>query len=164
MANFDLETTVVPSGLSVIEASAGTGKTWTIAHLVPRLLLDGVVSEVGELLLVTFTEDAARELGARTRRQLAMLVEQIDAGSTPPPDENGVGILLERFNRLPDPDRDAAHLRLQLALDESDQLAVSTIHAFCQRVLIAESFLCGTPAGLELLPDCLLYTSPSPRD
>jgi exodeoxyribonuclease V beta subunit len=153
LANFDLETTVVPSGLSVIEASAGTGKTWTIAHLVPRLLLDGVVSEVGELLLVTFTEDAARELGARTRRQLAMLVEQIDAGSTPPPDENGVGILLERFNRLPDPDRDAAHLRLQLALDESDQLAVSTIHAFCQRVLIAESFLCGTPAGLELLPD-----------
>ena len=53
MANFDLETTVVPSGLSVIEASAGTGKTWTLAHLVPRLLLDGVVSEVGELLLVT---------------------------------------------------------------------------------------------------------------
>ena len=70
MANFDLRTTHVPTGLSVIEASAGTGKTWTISHLLPRLLLDGVVSDIGKVLLVTFTEDATRELGERTRRQL----------------------------------------------------------------------------------------------
>ena len=48
--NFDLEGTTVPVGVSVIEASAGTGKTWAIAHLVPRLLLDGVVKNIGELL------------------------------------------------------------------------------------------------------------------
>ena len=48
MANFDLRTTDVPTGLSVIEASAGTGKTWTISHLVPRLLVDGVVSGIGD--------------------------------------------------------------------------------------------------------------------
>ena len=69
MADFDLHTTDVPIGLSVIEASAGTGKTWTIAHLLPRLLVDGAVSGIGDVLLVTFTEDAARELGEQTRRQ-----------------------------------------------------------------------------------------------
>ena len=63
MANFDLRTTDVPTGLSVIEASAGTGKTWTISHLVPRLLVDEVVSGIGDVLLVTFTEDAAPRTG-----------------------------------------------------------------------------------------------------
>ena len=62
MTDFDLQQTDIPVGISVIEASAGTGKTWTIAHLVPRLLVDGVVNNIGEILLVTFTEDAAREL------------------------------------------------------------------------------------------------------
>ena len=83
MANFDLRTTDVPTGLSVIEASAGTGKTWTISHLVPRLLVDGVVSGIGDVCLVTFTEDAARELGEQTRRQLATLVEHADASTQP---------------------------------------------------------------------------------
>ena len=50
MADFDLHTTDVPIGLSVIEASAGTGKTWTIAHLLPRLLVDGAVSGIGDVL------------------------------------------------------------------------------------------------------------------
>ena len=60
MTDFDLQQTDIPVGISVIESSAGTGKTWTIAHLVPRLLVDGVVNNIGEILLVTFTEDAAR--------------------------------------------------------------------------------------------------------
>ncbi len=81
MANFHLRSTDVPTGLSVIEASAGTGKTWTISHLVPRLLVDGIVGDIGRLLLVTFTEDAARELGERARRQLATLVSHADAGT-----------------------------------------------------------------------------------
>ena len=153
MANFDLRTTDVPTGLSVIEASAGTGKTWTISHLVPRLLVDGVVSGIGDLLLVTFTEDAARELGEQTRRQLATLVGHADAGTQPAEHQQGIRLLLDRLEALPDPERHTAVLRLRLALDESDQLAVSTIHAFCKQVLGAEGFLCGMPAGFEVLPD-----------
>ena len=153
MANFDLRTTDVPPGLSVIEASAGTGKTWTISHLVPRLLVDGVVSGIGDLLLVTFTEDAARELGEQTRRRLATLVGHADAGTQLAEDQPGIRLLLDRLGALPDPERDTAVLRLRLALDESDQLAVSTIHAFCKQVLGAEGFLCGMPAGFEVLPD-----------
>ena len=153
MANFDLRATDVPTGLSVIEASAGTGKTWTISHLVPRLLVDGVVSGIGDLLLVTFTEDAARELGEQTRRQLATLVGHADAGTQPAEHQQGIRLLLDRLAALPDPERHTAVLRLRLALDESDQLAVSTIHAFCKQVLGAEGFLCGMPAGFEVLPD-----------
>ena len=153
MANFDLQITGVPTGLSVIEASAGTGKTWTISHLLPRILVDGVVSDIGEVLLVTFTEDAARELGERTRRQLAALVAHADARTQPGKDEEGIRILLDRLAALDSPERDAAVLRLRLALDESDQLAVSTIHSFCKQVLASESFLCGMPAGFEVLSD-----------
>ena len=153
MANFDLQTTGIPTGLSVIEASAGTGKTWTISHLLPRILVDGLVSDIGEVLLVTFTEDAARELGERTRRQLAALVAHADARTQPGEDEKGIRILLDRLAALDSPERDAAVLRLRLALDESDQLAVSTIHSFCKQVLASESFLCGIPAGFEVLSD-----------
>ena len=153
MADFDLHTTDVPTGLSVIEASAGTGKTWTISHLVPRLLVDGLISDIGDVLLVTFTEDAARELGQHTRRQLATLVGHADVGTRPPDHQQGICVLLDRLGALPTAERNAAVLRLRLALDESDQLAVSTIHAFCKQVLGTEGFLCGMPAGFEVLPD-----------
>ena len=153
MANFNLQTTDVPTGLSVIEASAGTGKTWTIAHLLPRLLVDGVVSDISKVLLVTFTEDATRELGERTRRQLEALVGHAEAGTRPGDDEPGIRLLLKRLETLAATERSAAMTRLRLALAESDQLAVSTIHAFCRQVLGAESFLCGMPAGFEVLPD-----------
>lgn len=164
MANFHLHLTEVPKGLSVIEASAGTGKTWTISHLLPRLLVDGVVSDIGEVLLVTFTEDAARELGERTRRQLAALVAHADAGTWPGDDEEGIRVLLDRLGALTDPERDTAMLRLRLALDESDQLAVSTIHSFCKQVLASESFLCGMPAGFAVLPDAGELKSDAVKD
>ncbi len=153
MANFHLHSTDVPIGLSVIEASAGTGKTWTISHLVPRLLIDDVVGDIGKLLLVTFTEDAARELGERTRRQLATLVSHADASTDPGEGEGGIRVLLERLEQLDASQRDAAMVRLRLALAESDQLAISTIHAFCKQVLASESFLCAMPAGFEVQSD-----------
>ena len=153
MANFDLHTTGVPAGLSIIEASAGTGKTWTIAHLLPRLLVDGIVSDIAEVVLVTFTEDAARELGERTRRTLATLMDRVDGGPQLGADEQGIRMLLSRLDALTGPKRDSAVLRLRLALDESDHLTVSTIHSFCKQVLAQQSFLCGMPAGFEVLPD-----------
>ena len=164
MANFHLHVTEVPKGLSVIEASAGTGKTWTISHLLPRLLVDGVISDIGEVLLVTFTEDAARELGERTRRQLAALVTHADADTRPGNDEHGIRVLLDRLGALATPERDTAMLRLRLALAESDQLAVSTIHSFCKQVLASESFLCGMPAGFEVLPDAGELKSDAVKD
>ncbi len=146
LRNFDLKNTPIPRGLSVIEASAGTGKTWTISHLLPRLLIDGVVDNISEVLLVTFTDDAAQELGERTRRQLAILIEHASA-NTRPEEEGGICILLDRLMALAVTERDAALMRLQLALDDIDQLCVQTIHAFCNKVLATETLLCGISAG-----------------
>ena len=164
MDEFDLQTTTVPTGLSVIEASAGTGKTWTITHLLPRLLLDGTANEVGEILLVSFTEDSARELRERTRRQLEMLVSHADDGTKPANNETGVNVLLERLNSLTAVDRAKALLRLRLALHESDHLVVSTIHSFCKQVLATESFLCGMPSGFEVLPDTAQLRADAVKD
>ena len=164
MDDFDLQATTVPTGLSVIEASAGTGKTWTITHLLPRLLLDGTANEVGEILLVSFTEDSARELRERTRRQLEILVSHADDGTKPANNETGVNVLLERLNSLTAVDRAKALLRLRLALHESDHLVVSTIHSFCKQVLATESFLCGMPSGFEVLPDTAQLRADAVKD
>ncbi|WP_223788433.1 UvrD-helicase domain-containing protein [Marinicella meishanensis] len=93
---------------AVIEASAGTGKTYTITHLVLRLLRDGL--KINEVLLVTFTDKATSELKARLRQLLQQSVL--------------------------DP-RTAVHDRslLQDALRDLSQASIHTIHGFCQRVL-----------------------------
>ena len=142
---FDIIETPIDPGLSVIEASAGTGKTYAISRLVPRLLLERTVSRLGEILLVTFTNDAARELSDRVRGVL----EKLHAG--PGPDEKqsdpGVGLLRQKFHRPEDREIIAR------ALLDIDQLGVSTIHSFCQRILQTEGTLCGLPVMPELIPD-----------
>ena len=70
MTEFDFIKSEIHCGLSVIEASAGTGKTYSISHLVARMILDGTVSSIRDILLVTFTNDAAGELAERTRKVL----------------------------------------------------------------------------------------------
>ena len=75
----------VPASHCVIEASAGTGKTFTLEHLVVQLILDGVPLE--SILVVTFTRKATLELIARVREKLAELadlaprtIQKIEAG------------------------------------------------------------------------------------
>jgi superfamily I DNA/RNA helicase len=131
-----LESPLEP-GLTVIEASAGTGKTYSISHLVPRLLLQGVLPDLSKLLLVTFTNDAARELAERVRRVLTRLaVPPADDEATRHPHVAALRPLLAD---------EAARTRLDRALLDLDLLAVSTIHAFCQRTLQQEGSLCGLP-------------------
>ena len=139
--NFDFVTSPLPPGLSVVEASAGTGKTHAISHLVPRLLLDGTISHPREILLVTFTNDAARELAERVRRVFAALAHP--SGS----EHESISRLRGEFGAA----RTAEVARR--FLPELDQLAVSTIHSFCQGVLHAEGTLCGMPVVPDLVPD-----------
>ena len=142
---FDSVGSVLPEGLSVIEASAGTGKTFAISHLVPRFLLEGVIANLSEILIVTFTNDAARELAERIRRVLEKLA------LPPAPGEEkqhpGVWQLRQKFH-------EERHRRiLRRALTEIDQLNVSTIHAFCQRTLQTEGALCGLPVMPEVITE-----------
>ena len=68
---FDLNATPLVQGASLIEASAGTGKTYTIAGLVIRLLLEHSVP-IEKILVVTFTEAATEELRTRIRQEIVV--------------------------------------------------------------------------------------------
>ncbi|MBN8215860.1 MAG: UvrD-helicase domain-containing protein [Spirochaetes bacterium] len=141
----------LPAGRSVIEASAGTGKTWTIAHLVPRMLIDGEIQTLDEVVLVTFTDAAARELGERVRRELVVLGESLASGTARAPEgEDGQQVLLDRIAQKSQADQIRIRERLARASADMDRLLAATIHSFCRRVLSDLSFLCGLPPGLEI--------------
>ncbi len=67
---FDLAHTPIEDGTTLIEASAGTGKTYCLAGLVVRLLVEKKVDAIGKILVVTFTNAAADELAGRIREAL----------------------------------------------------------------------------------------------
>lgn len=144
---FDLLTSPINPGLTVIEASAGTGKTYSISHLVPRLLINGTLSKLSEFLLVTFTNDAARELAERARLVLVRLSQPPDEGEMAAPDGHLARLRRELASQ------EGAPARLAAALRDLDQLAVSTIHSFCQRTLQQEGALCGLPVMPDLTTD-----------
>ncbi len=156
-----LHTSPIEPGLTVIEAGAGTGKTYSISHLVPRLLLEGALPDLAKLLLVTFTKDAARELSERVRRVLTRLA------APPEPDEAATARDVAALRVLLDPARNpaapAARARLDRALLDLDLLSVSTIHAFCQRTLQQEGSLCGLPVLPEVVTDDAAYLEPIVR-
>jgi exodeoxyribonuclease V beta subunit len=113
---------------AVIEASAGTGKTFTLEHLVVELLLT-TEARIENLLVVTFTEKATAELVARVRAKIEQLLAagtRDDALLTPP----------ERSWLIDD----EARARLRRALTAFDTATISTIHAFCQRLLVEQAF------------------------
>ncbi len=123
-------------GLHLIEASAGTGKTFTLATLVTRLVIERGL-RVGQILAVTFTEAATQELRERLRQRL-VLAARLAADDPALAADGGADVMLTRA--LIDAQRqheDAAALRvrLQRAAREIDLAAVFTIHGFCARVL-----------------------------
>ncbi len=142
MNPFDPITSSIEPGLTVIEASAGTGKTFSISHLVPRLLLENDDLRIGEILLVTYTNDAAGELADRTRKVFAELV------SEKPPANQTLAALRALMEQKP-----GGADRIQQAIRDLDLLSISTIHSFCQAVLQAEGELCALPVMPEVLVD-----------
>jgi exodeoxyribonuclease V beta subunit len=108
-------------GTNLIEASAGTGKTYAITGLVLRLILEKNIP-VNEILVVTFTEAATSELKDRIRRRLREAIEGISCGSTK--DE----LLHELLTSCPDPA--GAVRRLNYAINDFDQASIFTIHGF----------------------------------
>ncbi|HEX2827253.1 MAG TPA: exodeoxyribonuclease V subunit beta [Burkholderiales bacterium] len=135
--------TVALEGLNVVEANAGTGKTWTITALYLRLLLEQRC-EVDRILVVTFTEAATGELRDRIRTRLADARTAFETGVAP---DEYTETLLGRV------DRAEALLRLTTALTGFDQAPIYTIHGFCQRVLADSAFESGMPFATEIVPD-----------
>ena len=128
--------TLALDGVHAIEASAGTGKTFTLATLVLRLVVERGLG-VGQVLAVTFTEAATQELRKRIRERLLLASRLADAPLADDAAPEAVlshAVLaahLARSGERPD----ALRRRLQAAADDIDLAAIFTIHGFCARVL-----------------------------
>lgn len=141
-------------GSRLVEASAGTGKTWTIAALYIRLVL-GHGGEAAfrrpldppEILVVTFTEAATRELRERIRRRLVEAAAAFSGATVTDP------FLCDLLADTPVEQHSGCALRLRLAAEWMDEAAVSTIHAWCRRVLAEHAFDSGSPFELSLETD-----------
>ena len=129
-------------GQILIEASAGTGKTYTIELLFLRLLLERDLS-VDQILVVTFTRAATEELRGRVRQRIR---DALDVLENRGPDDE---LLQELIAGLEDPDR--AIILLSDALTRMDEAAIFTIHGFCQRMLQEHAFESGAPFEMEFL-------------
>jgi len=117
-------------GKRLIEASAGTGKTYTIAGLYLRLLIERKLT-VTEILVVTFTEAATQELRGRIRQRIYDALLWLE-GKT---EEDDLSELL-----LPLKKEQEAVQRLRDALTCMDEASIYTIHGFCQRMLTDNAF------------------------
>lgn len=131
-------------GRTLIEASAGTGKTYTLVAIYLRLLVQFEL-RVDQILVVTFTEAATQELRDRLRRCLRDACEVFAGGATQD------DYLLELYLARTDKARDLE--RLRQALSCFDEAAVFTIHGFCRRMLQENAFESGSLFDTELLSD-----------
>ena len=116
-------------GHAIIEASAGTGKTHTIEHLVVDLITRG--TSIDEILVVTFTERATAELKRRIRSKISELLALEYTTTTLSPENCWV---------LDDTTRE----RLETARVEFDRASIATIHGFCHSILMENAFLNGS--------------------
>jgi len=131
-------------GATLLEASAGTGKTYSITSLYARLVVEEGLS-VQEILVVTFTRAATAELRDRIRRRLRDLAAALEAGAATDPSDQEI---VDRFAQGSD-----ALGRLRAAVEAFDQAQIYTIHAFCQRVLERFAFETGARFDATLLED-----------
>lgn len=133
------------TGRSLVEASAGTGKTYAITTLVLRLLLERRL-RLGEILVLTFTRAAAAELRERIRRRLRVAAQAFGGGADVADVE--IGALLARSA-----DRERDRACLLGALREIDEAPILTLHGFCSRVLAEHAFELGAPLAAEAVAD-----------
>jgi exodeoxyribonuclease V beta subunit len=134
-------------GSQLIEASAGTGKTFTISALYLRLVLGHGGSTAGfgrellppQILVVTFTDAATKELRERIRTRLAEAA-RFFRDEIPAPDSL-INALRDEFDAGQWP---ACANRLDIAAQWMDEAAVSTIHSWCQRMLREHAFDSGS--------------------
>ena len=144
--------------ISLIEASAGTGKTYTIGSLYLRLLLKAGENNfsrplnVEEILVVTFTEMATEELKKKIRERITDAIDKLTAFAET---KDKSAFKNDEFLTALYHDLDifeAIH-RLKLAEQNMDLAAIYTIHGFCRRMLMQYAFHSGIHFNLELIKD-----------
>ena len=137
-------------GMTLIEASAGTGKTRTLTGIVAGLVVEEHC-RLHEILVVTFTRAATAEIRDRIRETLRCAREAVATGE--PEDGSHAQELLAGWREDAAFEPGEATRRLEAALEDIDRANVFTIHGFCQRVLADLAFDGGFPFGFEVSSD-----------
>jgi exodeoxyribonuclease V beta subunit len=137
-------------GLRALEASAGTGKTYSVTSTVLRLVVEDPELTMDKLLIVTFTKAATAELVDRTRQRLLGGLVALTSGVAT--DDDLVLQHILDFAATP-PARAAAIARVEQAVQQVDEAMISTIHGFCQRVLQQAAFASLVDPGLQVETD-----------
>jgi exodeoxyribonuclease V beta subunit len=133
-------------GTTLLEASAGTGKTFTVGALVTRYVAEGR-AELDEMLVITFGRAASQELRERVREQLVAAERALADPASADPDSSLLTLLLD----ADEPTRAERRRRLRDALAAFDTATIATTHQFCQLVLRSLGVAGDTDAGAELV-------------
>ena len=134
-----------PRSTTVLEASAGTGKTFALAGLVTRYIAEGQAT-LDQMLLITFSRAATQELRDRVRRQIAHALAAFDD-----PDLAGDNQVVRYLIDGTPAEREAREERLADALAGFDAATIATIHQFCNLVLTSLGVAGDTDAGVRLV-------------
>lgn len=153
MEQFDWRNTPIHTGPTLIEASAGTGKTYTITGLYLRLLLEERVSSVRNILVVTYTKAATQELTERIRNKLLEALAVFRYQTENQELEPIVARHRERGTQI-----------LMRAILELDELCIFTIHSFCKRMLEHHAFESGLTFTSHFLEDYDTLLQEAARD
>ena len=147
---FDVCGPLPAPGVTVLEASAGTGKTFTIAALAARYVAGGI--PLHQLLIVTFTRMATGELRDRVRERLVSAEQgllRVAAGEAPPEDDDVLCLLATGTPA----EVDERRRRLTAALADYDAATITTTHGFCQDVLGGLGFAGDVEREIVVLED-----------
>jgi exodeoxyribonuclease V beta subunit len=146
MERFDLLGPLPAAGsTTVLEASAGTGKTFALAGLVTRFIAEGFAN-LDEMLLITFSQAASRELRERVRCQLVEAAAALDGSLSAVPND-----LVAQLIAGTEAERDTRCGRLRDALADFDAATICTTHQFCRLVLKSLGVAGDTDTGATLV-------------
>ncbi len=146
MQYFDLVKSPL-KGINLIEASAGTGKTYIIAGLFLRLILEkGILAD--KILSVTYTEAATEELRHRIRERLKDALNALNGNEERLNEDELITYIAGRYKN-----NESALWRLKDALTRFDEASICTIHGFCKRMLSENAFESNSLFNSELLTD-----------
>lgn len=139
--------TVDLEGVNLVEASAGTGKTYSVALLVLRLIVEKNIP-IDKILMVTFTNAAVAEMATRIRKFIRLALDRANGKQI---NEPTIASYIDQILK----NEDSVNLKRKLnnALVALDEASIQTIHSFCQDSLNAFAFETGQGYGLKLQED-----------
>jgi exodeoxyribonuclease V beta subunit len=142
----------LPTGTTILEASAGTGKTYAIAGLVVRYVVEDDIP-LPSMLVVTFTRAATAELRDRVRARLVGAADHLAAVLAGAPATHPDAVLAQLARAGDHAELRGRHERAMRAIADFDAATISTIHGFCQQVLQTLGLAVDADPDAELVAD-----------